>query len=608
MPLASLVNSGKWSAAEEAAFARAHAACGNDWVAVARAVGTRTNTQCRGHFRSFQTNKEKKKRGGSRSRRKGRAATGVGRAKTPKRRKARSISNRTMSGPSSSDDVDMVEKQSLLRRAATGGDVELGPIRRSRSRSRSKEKKQSTALRAKKTSTREEELEVDLTGDYGNVALLLLLYTLQGIPMGLTGAVSLSLASQKGITMDQQGMFSLVSWPFSLKLLWAPIVDSLFVERFGRRKTWLVPTQLLIAAALVAMSPFVDLWLAGDVDSGIAPDVLKLTSVFFLLFFLCATQDICVDGWALTLLSKRNVGYASTCNAIGQTLGNLLSYVGWIACEKYGIMGFGSFSAMWGAAFLVTTLAVLFLVKENEVPEDEQPPTITGAYKEMALVLRNPLVQEFLIVLLTCKVAFAPEVMSQIMLVGPVGMPKEHFVMIGLFLTVPSLLAPKLVDKYTTGRRPFDLFIRGTVPRLVMIACSMLLYRMAPTPFDTSNQVWYAALGVLSLVYTLLSQAMFVAMMAFFTRISDPRIGGTYMTMLNTAGNLAFKWPSTLFMFGVARMDTYLTETTEQADRHPGFYPMTLACGCFGVAWIWFATKRMERLQREDLSKWRAVV
>ena len=180
--------------------------------------------------------------------------------------------------------------------------------------------------------------------------------------------------------------------------------------------------------------------------------------------------------------------------------------------------------------------------------------------------------------------------------------------MIGLFLTVPSLLAPKLVDKYTTGRRPFDLFIRGTVPRLVLIACSMLLYRMAPTPFDTSNQVWYAALGVLSLVYTLLSQAMFVAMMAFFTRISDPRIGGTYMTMLNTAGNLAFKWPSTLFMFGVARMDTYLTETTEQADRHPGFYPMTLACGCFGVAWIWFATKRMERLQREDLTKWRAVV
>ena len=96
--------------------------------------------------------------------------------------------------------------------------------------------------------------------------------------------------------------------------------------------------------------------------------------------------------------------------------------------------------------------------------------------------------------------------------------------------------------------------------------------------------------------------------MAFFNRISDPRIGGTYMTMLNTAGNLASKWPSTLFMFGVARVDAYLAETTEEADRHPGFYPMALACVVMGLAWIWFSKPRIERLQRESLSKWRAAV
>jgi hypothetical protein len=65
----------------------------------------------------------------------------------------------------------------------------------------------------------------DLTGDYGNVALLLLLYTLQGIPMGLTAAVSLVL-SANNVSLTQQNMFALVSWPFSLKLLWAPIVDA----------------------------------------------------------------------------------------------------------------------------------------------------------------------------------------------------------------------------------------------------------------------------------------------------------------------------------------------------------------------------------------------
>jgi hypothetical protein len=70
----------------------------------------------------------------------------------------------------------------------------------------------------------------------------------------------------------------------------------------------------------------------------LAPEnVYVTTAVFFLLFAMCATQDICVDGWALTLLSKRNVGYASTCNTIGQTLGNALSFLGWKLAEHNGV-------------------------------------------------------------------------------------------------------------------------------------------------------------------------------------------------------------------------------------------------------------------------------
>lgn len=52
-------------------------------------------------------------------------------------------------------------------------------------------------------------------------------------------------------------------------------------------------------------------------------------------------QDIAVDGWALTMLSRENVGYASTCNTIGQTLGFFISQVGFLAlydpgvCNKY---------------------------------------------------------------------------------------------------------------------------------------------------------------------------------------------------------------------------------------------------------------------------------
>lgn len=56
---------------------------------------------------------------------------------------------------------------------------------------------------------------------------------------------------------------------------------------------------------------------------------------------MAATQDIAVDGWALTMLEKRNVGYASTCNSVGQTAGYFIGNVVLLAfssadfCNKY---------------------------------------------------------------------------------------------------------------------------------------------------------------------------------------------------------------------------------------------------------------------------------
>ncbi|VDL86861.1 unnamed protein product [Nippostrongylus brasiliensis] len=49
--------------------------------------------------------------------------------------------------------------------------------------------------------------------------------------------------------------------------------------------------------------------------------------IFLQLDFFAAIQDIAVDGWALTILSRKNVGYASTCNAVGQTAGYSLGNV-----------------------------------------------------------------------------------------------------------------------------------------------------------------------------------------------------------------------------------------------------------------------------------------
>ena len=141
-----------------------------------------------------------------------------------------------------------------------------------------------------------------LKGDYGSIALLMFLYILQGIPLGLGGSIPMLLTSRK-VSYKDQALFSFVFWPFSIKLLWAPLVDSLYLTWFGRRKTWLVPIQYLIGVFMIVLSWNID-DLMGTEKGQEHVNIMFLTVIFFMLNFLAATQDIAVDGWALTMLSR----------------------------------------------------------------------------------------------------------------------------------------------------------------------------------------------------------------------------------------------------------------------------------------------------------------
>lgn len=90
-------------------------------------------------------------------------------------------------------------------------------------------------------------------------------------------------------------------------------------------------TQYLIGIFMLMLSMHVNRWLGGE---GASPNIPFLTGIFFMLNFLAATQDIAVDGWALTMLKRCNVGHASTCNSVGQTAGYFLGYVVFIALES----------------------------------------------------------------------------------------------------------------------------------------------------------------------------------------------------------------------------------------------------------------------------------
>eukprot|EP00957_Ditylum_brightwellii_P098640 7514157-Ditylum_brightwellii.AAC.1 len=76
---------------------------------------------------------------------------------------------------------------------------------------------------------------------------------------------------------NAQAIFALCSWPFSLKLLWAPTVDAVFSKRFGRRKSWLVPVQAAAGLVMITGSDYVEQQLGlGELEKlSSPPEVVK---------------------------------------------------------------------------------------------------------------------------------------------------------------------------------------------------------------------------------------------------------------------------------------------------------------------------------------------
>src|ERR1700716_2049856 len=79
-----------------------------------------------------------------------------------------------------------------------------------------------------------------------------------GLPLALSGSTLLIWMREASVDLGTIGLFALVGTPYTLKFIWAPLVDALhvpfFTRRFGRRRGWLVFSQLLLIAAILLLA------------------------------------------------------------------------------------------------------------------------------------------------------------------------------------------------------------------------------------------------------------------------------------------------------------------------------------------------------------------
>src|SRR4030081_4107045 len=90
------------------------------------------------------------------------------------------------------------------------------------------------------------------------VLIVLLLGFSSGLPLALSGSTLLVWMRESGVDLRAIGLFALVGTPYTLKFLWAPLVDALhvplFTNKFGRRRGWLLFSQPLLIVAILLLA------------------------------------------------------------------------------------------------------------------------------------------------------------------------------------------------------------------------------------------------------------------------------------------------------------------------------------------------------------------
>ncbi|CAJ0932005.1 unnamed protein product, partial [Mesorhabditis belari] len=258
---------------------------------------------------------------------------------------------------------------------------------------------------------------------------------------------------------------------------------------------------------------------------------------------------------------------------------------------------------------------------------------IGDTYKVLYQILRLRPMIYVLMILLTGKIAFAAtDGMTGLKLIE-MGIPKDKLAMFGLFLTPVQIVLPWIIGKWTTGPRPLNIFLMAYPYRLFVGGVYALLVWWTPSfkTADGSFQLGVYVIWVTAYIFhQFATYSMFVSMMAFNAQVSDPKIGGTYMTLLNTIGNLGGNYPVTLVLWIADHLtwkncidkSTKLVLNTchkkDAADQCTaagnvceteidGYYFAVAICSIVGVLWASLLFNKIRYIQKIPRSEWRVI-
>ena len=209
------------------------------------------------------------------------------------------------------------------------------------------------------------------------VFIILLLGFSSGLPLALSASTLLLWMKDVGVDIKTIGLFALVGVPYTIKFLWAPIVDAFKVpflsKTLGHRRGWLVFTQLLLMGSILFL---------GFQDPVRAPLMVALAAL--LVATTSATQDIVIDAFRVEYLPTDAQAAGMAYFVAAYRIGMLVSTAGSVAFVAYleyigidrGLVWTYGYAAM--AALVLVGIAAAFMAEEPREKEREAEAQALG--------------------------------------------------------------------------------------------------------------------------------------------------------------------------------------------------------------------------------------
>ena len=218
------------------------------------------------------------------------------------------------------------------------------------------------------------------------MATLLVLGFSSGLPFYLTSKTLQAWMTTAKVDLATIGFFSLVTLPYSLKFIWAPVMDRYIPPFLGRRRGWVLITQVLLLVAIAAMSLH---------DPRLGLQMLAVNAIA--IAFFSASQDISLDAYRTDVLQDREMGAGAAVFVMGYRVALLVTG---------GLALYLADSISWPTVYLLlASLMLIGIVATFLAPEPvlrEAPPrtiaeAVTLPFREF--FLRAGLGRAFLVLL-----------------------------------------------------------------------------------------------------------------------------------------------------------------------------------------------------------------